>query len=160
MRITTTMKALTLILYALLSAPSMAGQLAGKVIGISDGDTLKVLTSDRQQVKVRLSQIDAPESTQAFGNRAKQELGRICFGKSAVLDVEGEDRYGRTIARVSCAGVDAQSHMVQAGMAWVYDRYVTDKSLYQMQQQAKNARRGVWSDLKAIAPWEFRQASR
>ena len=59
-----------------------------------------------------------------------------------------------------CQGVDAQSHMVQAGMAWVYDRYVTDKSLYQLQQQAKNARKGVWSDLKAIAPWEFRQASR
>lgn len=160
MRITTTMKALTLILCALLSAPSMAGQLAGKVIGISDGDTLKVLTSDRQQVKVRLSQIDAPESTQAFGNRAKQELARICFGKSASLEVEGEDRYGRKLARVRCAGVDAQSHMVQAGMAWVYDRYVTDKSLYQLQQQAQTARKGVWSDPKVVAPWEFRQASR
>lgn len=160
MRITTTMKALTLILCALLSAPSMAGQLAGKVIGISDGDTLKVLTSDRQQVKVRLSQIDAPESTQAFGNRAKQELAWICFGKSASLEVEGEDRYGRKLARVRCAGVDAQSHMVQAGMAWVYDRYVTDKSLYQLQQQAQTARKGVWSDPKVVAPWEFRQASR
>lgn len=160
MRTTSIHQALTLIFCLLLTAPSMAGQLAGKVIGISDGDTLKLLTSDRQQVKVRLSQIDAPESRQAFGNQSRQELARICFGKSAFLDVEGEDRYGRKLARVRCEGVDAQSHMVQAGMAWVYDRYVTDKSLYQLQQQAKNARKGVWSDLKAIAPWEFRQASR
>jgi endonuclease YncB( thermonuclease family) len=156
----TIIKALIVTLCALLTAPSMADQLDGKVVGISDGDTLKLLTPQRKQVKVRLSQIDAPESKQAFGTRSRQELARICFGKSASLDVEGEDRYGRKLARVRCAGVDAQSHMVQAGMAWVYDRYVTDKSLYQLQQQAQNARKGVWSDPKVVAPWEFRQASR
>lgn len=153
-------KALLTLLCLLFASGLMAGELTGKVVGISDGDTLKLLTPERQQVRVRLSQIDAPESKQAFGNKSRQELARICFGKVASVDVEGEDRYGRKLARVRCEGVDAQSHMVSAGMAWVYDRYVTDKSLYQLQQQAKNDKRGVWSGPEVVPPWEFRRASR
>jgi len=45
-------------------------------------------------------------------------------------------------------------------MAWVFDRYVTDRRLYRLQEEAKATRRGLWSEPAPVAPWEWRQASR
>lgn len=127
------------------------------VVGISDGDTIKVLSKDRAQFRVRLSQIDAPESKQAFGTKSKQALASICFGRRATLSKEGVDRYGRVLARVRCDGVDAQSHMLRSGMAWVFIRYATDRSLVPLQEEAHRKRLGLWADTAPIPPWEFRR---
>lgn len=89
----------------------------GKVIAITDGDTITVLR-DKAQVKIRLVEIDAPEKGQAFGNRSKQSLSDLCFDKTAKLDDKGKDRYGRTLARVYCDGIDANTEQVRRGMAW------------------------------------------
>ncbi len=78
-----------------------AETVTGRVVGVADGDTLTVL-HDRKQIKVRLTEIDAPEKKQAFGNRSKQSLSDLCFNKTATLDNKGKDRYGRTLARVTC----------------------------------------------------------
>jgi endonuclease YncB( thermonuclease family) len=109
---------------------------------------------------VRLTEIDAPESNQAFGQRSKQSLSDMCFGKPARLVSQGEDRYGRTLARIYCSGTDANREQVRRGMAWVYDRYVTDRSLYSDQDEARSAKRGLWSDAHPIPPWEWRRAFR
>ena len=127
----------------------------GRVIAVADGDTITVLRGNTQ-VKVRLTEIDAPEKKQAFGNRSTQSLSDLCFGKTAVLDEKGKDRYGRTLARVTCDGVDANAEQVRRGMAWVYDRYATDKSLYAVQEEAKAERLGLWQDDKPLLPWEWR----
>ena len=124
--------------------------------GITDGDTIKVLKDDKEQIKVRLVEIDAPEKKQAFGNRSKQTLSDYCFNKVATLTEKGQDRYGRTLARVNCNGVDVNAEMVRVGMAWVYDKYVTDRSLYALQDEAKAARRGLWVDPDPVPPWEWR----
>lgn len=129
----------------------------GHVVGVSDGDTLTLLTSDKQQIKVRLAEIDAPEKSQAFGNRSKESLSDICFHKNAVLYVQDIDRYGRTVARVICAGVDANAEQVKRGFAWVYDRYVKDKGLYLFQDEARQSGRGIWSDRAPVPPWDFRK---
>ena len=131
----------------------------GKVVSVADGDTITVLR-DRTQVKVRLLEIDAPEKTQAFGTKSKESLSEMCFGKTAELADKGKDRYGRTLARVSCDGVDANTEQVRRGMAWVYDRYVTDKTLYAVQEKAKAERRGLWHDDKPVPPWEWRKDKR
>ena len=86
--------------------PAAAEKITGRVVAIQDGDTLTVLV-DRRQLKVRLANIDAPESRQPFGTRSKQSLSDVCFKKEARLETNGQDRYGRTIATVYCAGVDA-----------------------------------------------------
>jgi len=129
---------------------------ASKVVAIHDGDTLTVLR-DQEQIKVRLVEIDAPETGQAFGNRSKQSLSALCFNKQARLEDKGKDRYGRTLARVYCDGIDANAEQVRRGMAWVYDRYVTDSSLYALQGEAKEARRGLWIDAEPVPPWEWRR---
>lgn len=100
-----------------------AAFIVGLVIAISDGDTLTVLSDDRQQVKVRLAEIDAPEKQQAFGTRSRQSLGELCHEKHAEVRVVDVDRYGRTVGRVACDGTDANEAQVRRGMAWVYDRY-------------------------------------
>lgn len=71
-----------------------------KVTAISDGDTLTVLDSQHQKIKIRLTEIDAPEKAQPFSNRSKQSLSEMCFSKSATLADKGKDRYGRTLARL------------------------------------------------------------
>ena len=129
---------------------------AALVVGITDGDTIKVLKDDKEQIKVRLVEIDAPEKKQAFGNRSKETLSDYCFNKVATLTEKGKDRYGRTLARVNCNGVDVNAEMVRVGMAWVYDKYVTDRSLYALQDAARAARRGLWADPDPMPPWEWR----
>jgi micrococcal nuclease len=80
-----------------LAAQPAADSLSGRVVGITDGDTLTVLV-DRQQLKVRLVEIDAPEKEQPFGNRSKQPLAELCFNKTVVLVDKGLDRYGRYVS--------------------------------------------------------------
>ena len=141
---------------ALLAAASVTyADFTGKVVAVADGDTITVL-HERVQVKVRLTEIDAPEKKQAFGNRSKQSLSDLCFGKTATLADKGKDRYGRTLARVTCDGVDANAEQVKRGMAWVYDRYVTDKGLYAVQDVARAGRLGLWHDEHPVPPWEWR----
>lgn len=131
-----------------------------KVVGVTDGDTITALCAGNEQVKVRLAEIDAPEKKQPFGTRSKQSLSDLCFGKQADVLPQTKDRYGRTIARVKCDGQDASAHQVQTGMAWVFDRYVTDRSLYTLQNMARTGGRGLWVEAGAVAPWEWRRASR
>lgn len=129
----------------------------GQVVSIADGDTLTVLVDGNRQVKVRLAEIDAPEKKQPFGTRSRQALGDLCFRKPAEIKTQTIDRYGRTVARVKCAGRDANADQVRTGMAWVYDRYVTDRSLYAVQAEAKAARRGLWADAAPVPPWDWRR---
>lgn len=131
-----------------------------RVVSVHDGDTLTVLV-ERRQVKVRLTDIDAPELRQPFGTRSRQSLAELCFGKIAALDVRGRDRYKRTIAQVTCDGKDANAEQVRRGYAWTYTRYAPAGSpLHAMQVEARAAHRGLWADPTAVAPWNWRRNGR
>jgi endonuclease YncB( thermonuclease family) len=150
------------VLISVLLVPScsvLAATITGTVVGITDGDTMTVLVEERQ-VKVRLSEIDAPERKQPFGTRSRQALADLCHGVQAEISSTGKDRYGRVLGRVSCRGVDANAALVHDGYAWVFDRYVTDRSLSALQSIARGARRGLWADKSAIPPWEWRKGMR
>ena len=132
----------------------------GLVVSVHDGDTLTVLVG-KQQVKVRLAEIDAPELRQAFGQRSRQSLAGLCFQESAKVEQIARDRYGRSVGRVICRETDAGAHQVALGMAWVYDRYSKpDSPLYRLQEGAKAARRGLWADNEPVPPWEWRRGKR
>ena len=102
-------------IFGLYLSAAQAATFSGKVVGIADGDTLTVLNENKQQVKIRLAEIDAPESKQPFGARSKQSLSELCFGKRAEVTPRATDRYKRTVARVKCAGVDANAEQVNRG---------------------------------------------
>lgn len=144
----------------LLAAPlAQAEELAGRVVGITDGDTLRVLV-DQREVVVRLAQIDAPEKRQPFGQRSRQSLAELVFQKGVRVESEGRDRYGRTIGTVFVGGLDVNAEQVRRGMAWVYVRYAHDPALQATEQEARAGRRGLWADAEPVAPWEWRQGIR
>jgi len=131
-------------------------QIKGKVVGISDGDTITILTDNMQRITIRLAQIDAPEKSQAFGQKSKQLLSNLVFGKNVIVDIETTDRYGRTVGTVFIDGLNINAEQIKQGMAWVYIKYAHDKNLYYLEEIAKNKKIGLWSDPYAIPPWEYR----
>lgn len=131
----------------------------GTVVRISDGDTLTVLMSGRQ-VKVRLAEIDCPEKRQPFGQRAKQSLSELVYGKQVQLEQQDHDRYGSVVGRVYAGDLDVNAEQIRRGMAWVYRKYNKDKSLVALEGDARQARRGLWADAHPVPPWEFRAVRR
>lgn len=147
---------LSVLLAAIFIGQACAAELTGRVVAVADGDTLTLLV-DRQQLRVRLADIDAPERRQAFGTRSRQSLHDLCHGKAAQVQDNGRDRYKRTIGQVTCAGIDANAEQVRRGMAWVYVRYARkDSPLYALQDEARSARAGLWADPQPMPPWQFR----
>ena len=131
----------------------------GKVIGVMDGDTIKIL-KQRTTVKVRLAEIDAPESRQAFGTQAKQTLSSMVFGKEVQIVQRDQDRYGRLVGTVYVDGQNVNAEMVRRGMAWVYRHYAKDPSLLEIENLARIKKRGLWTDPHAIPPWEYRHGNK
>lgn len=134
----------------------------GRVVGITDGDTLTLLVDGKRQVKVRLAEIDAPEGAQPYGNRAKQELSALTFNKEARVRVQDTDRYGRTVGRVFVGSVDVSAEMIRRGAAWVFRKYVKDAWLFKLEEEARLDKRGLWSlpESERVPPWEWRRNRR
>ena len=84
------------------SAPAFAGPwvVEGRVVGVSDGDTITVLDDAKSQHKIRFAGIDAPEKGQAFGERSKQNLSALVFQKRVEARCHKKDRYGREVCAV------------------------------------------------------------
>lgn len=146
-----------LIIVQIFSASALAEEIIGHVVGVVDGDTLTILVNEHEQIKVRLAEIDAPEKAQPFGQRSKQSLSDLCFGKDAVLQKTDTDRYGRTVAKVHCAGIDANAEQIRVGLAWAYRKYIHDQSLLDLENEARTAKRGLWVDGDPVPPWEYRK---
>ncbi len=131
----------------------------GRVVGVTDGDTIKVLCH-RTEVKVRLAEIDAPERGQPFGAKAKVALSDLVFGRQVRLDITDKDRYGRSIARVWVGTTDANREMIRCGYAWAYRKYLTDTTLLDDEASSRRVKNGLWADVDPTPPWEFRAQRR
>lgn len=152
-------KRLVLSLLALIITASIssAQRFPVKVIGISDGDTFTVINRDNLQLKIRVYGIDAPEKKQAYGNKSKQALSALIFGKSIEIDVQSQEKWGRYVAKVYTPdGQDVALLMLQSGMAWHYTRFDQTPSYAKAQETAKKAGKGLWADKNPVAPWDFR----
>jgi hypothetical protein len=130
------------------------------VVSVHDGDTLTLLTGSNRQVKIRLAQIDAPESDQAFGQISRQALAGMVFNKVADIAVETLDANDRIVGTVLVDGFDVNREQIRRGMAWVYRQYLHDQSLLQLEGQARRARVGLWSDANPMPPWVYRHGGR
>lgn len=140
--------------------PALRGAVLCLVVGIRDGDTVKVRCGADEEEKVRLVQIDAPEKKRAFGAKAKEALSDLAYGKNVQLERSGTDRYGPTLARITLDGTDLNFEMVRLGFAWCYLKYLTDQSCLAIEADARQRRRGLWADASPIPPWDFRRPSK
>ncbi len=145
-----------------LAAVAYAETITGRVVGISDGDTLTLVTDEKKQLKIRLYGIDAPESKQPFGQRAKLALSELAFGKEARADIVNTDRYGRSVAWVFVGETNVNEAQVAAGLAWWYRSYAKRSvdTLGKLEAEARAAKRGVWSEPQPVAPWDWRSRGR
>ena len=151
-------------LLAIFAVPLMAAEYTGRVVGVSDGDTLTLLVPDGnsfKQVKVRLGEIDTPERKQPYGTRAQQVLSDLAYNQQARVVVQDVDRYGRTVGRVFVGATDVNAEMIRQGAAWVYRQYLKDQSLLALEQQAKSAKRGLWGlpEAERCPPWDWRKGT-
>lgn len=138
-------------------APPPAQWIEGKVIGVTDGDTLTVLDVSNVQHKIRLDGIDAPESGQDYGQKAKEALSSKVFGQTVRVRWREADRYGRTIGAVFVGDRWINREIVDEGWAWRYDDYSHSKLLKQAQENAKEEKLGLWADAgEPVPPWVFR----
>ena len=154
--------AILAVVISLFALPALAAEFRGKVVGITDGDTITVLRDGNVQVKVRLTEVDAPEGGQAWGQRSKQTLSKLVFGKQVRVVWTEEDRWGRTLGRVYVGGLDVSAEMARSGAAWAFLRYLTDRRMITLEAEAKKARLGLWSmpANQIIAPWDYRAGVR
>lgn len=170
----TTTRSLVTFILLVATYPALADTLNGHVVGVADGDTMTLLDASRQQHKIRVMGIDAPEKAQAFGNVSKTSLSAIVFDRVVRVDWTKRDRYQRIVGKVivldnpgcqgpGCPGVDAGLEQVRAGMAWWYRAYSkeqtpVDQTAYQEAEfNAQIRRQGLWSDDKPVPPWEWRR---
>ncbi len=152
-----------ILLVALLSPQLVtAVELSGKVVSIADGDTLTLLVAGREQVKIRLAEIDTPEKGQPYGRKARKALAELAFQKDAHIVWSEKDRYGRVIGRVYIDDLDVNAEMVHLGHAWVYREYSEDEFLLALEKEARAARSGLWalSEAEKVPPWEWRKVGR
>jgi endonuclease YncB( thermonuclease family) len=133
----------------------------GQVIRVTDGDSITVRAGE-ENIKVRLAQIDAPETGQPWGTRSRQELADMVAGRTVIIKSTGQDRYGRTIAQIEADGVDVNRDMITRGAAWAYTTYVTDPSMIEAERTARARATGLWAmpENERIAPWVYRQERR
>lgn len=137
-----------------------------KVVGVSDGDTITVLDGNKTQHKIRVAGIDAPEKAQDFGNRSKEHLSDLVFGKMVSIPESKIDKYGRTVSRVLVGSTDAGLEQIKAGMAWHYKKYEIeqsprDRTSYSSAESfAKASKIGLWSQSVQVRPEDFRHGDK
>ena len=157
------MKKLAFLCLLFFTLVSFAEELIGKVIKVSDGDTITVLDSNNQKHKIRLKGIDAPESQQAFGDISTQSLSELVYDKEVLVTWDKKDKYYRILGKVIVDGNDANYEQLTKGLAWYYKQYEKDlsdedkKRYSEAEEWARNYTEGLWADSNSIPPWEFRR---
>jgi len=140
----------------------IAQQINGRVVGITDGDTFTLLNEKKEQLTIRVAEIDCPERGQPYGNRARQRLAELIFQKDVAVVVQTVDQYGRTVGRAFVGDVDVSAEMIKSGAAWAYRQYLTDEDMIKLEVDAKAAKVGLWSlpEFQKVPPWQWRRGQR
>ncbi|MBI3902557.1 MAG: thermonuclease family protein [Nitrosomonadales bacterium] len=148
-----------------------AEEFNAKVIAVLDGDTVLVLRG-QQKIKIRLSDIDAPEvghagmgvqppnsqKAQDYGMASRKSLIDRVLKKQVQVNSRAVDDYGRLVAKIRLDGRSVNEEQVRRGMAWEYSHFHSDARYLALQREAQQARRGLWSMTDPQPPWQWRKA--
>lgn len=149
------------IIIMILALSMQAAEFEAEVVAVMDGDTIKVLTSDKKEIKIRFEHIDAPEKKQPYGQVCKSMLSDMIYGKTVyVRSQKRPDRYGRMIAEVFMCEASKESvnmAMVRQGCAWHYKAFSKDSTYAEAERIARESRAGLWKDNDPVAPWNWRK---
>jgi endonuclease YncB( thermonuclease family) len=141
-------------------APPRGSRLHGTVVKVHDGDSMDVRIGGAV-VGVRTFGVDSPERGQPWSARAKAFTSGLIGNQPVTIVVHDVDRYHRVVGDVVLAdGRSLGRELLQAGLAWCYRRYAHDPELVRLEDEARAARRGLWSEPHPVPPWQFRRAER
>jgi endonuclease YncB( thermonuclease family) len=162
---------------------SAADVLYGRVVGVTDGDTITILDNKNRQHEIRLFAIDAPETSchikkpspaddvcveksQPFGKASKKNLSYLVYGKNVKVLLGQGTSYNRIVGTVFVGNQDINLQQVRDGYAWHYtyfaknQPYAVRKVYEESQKLAKKEMRGLWGDKYPVAPWDYRKGQR
>ncbi|SFS49173.1 thermonuclease family protein [Sphingobacterium wenxiniae] len=151
---------LTYILSTAVSIGCLSQTIKGKVIRIADGDTITLLDSTNNKIRIRLYGIDCPENGQDFSNVAKKFTSEMCFQKHVCVDVKDIDRYGRTVGIVWSDSTNVNLELLREGLAWHYKHFDKSEEFAQAEHLARVYKKGLWVQGNAKPPWEYRRVRR
>ena len=178
------MRHLLTVFLVLFASVAHGQELLGRVVGVTDGDTLTVLDAHNVQHEIRLASIVSPETSchqrppsqyaeqcvesgQAFGKAAKHSLSDLVYGRDVMVVLQPGESYGRKIGTVWIGPIDTSLMQVARGYAWHYKQYAkryqsaADLAQYSnAEQMARNQRLGLWAGAAPIAPWVYRLEKR
>lgn len=138
---------------------AVAEIVTGRVVKVTDGDTVTVLVEGNRQERVRLLDIDAPEKGQAYGEKARSFLAEMVAGKTVRVEFKGRDRYGRVLGTVFVDGKNVNEEMIRAGLAWNY-HYSRNKKYAELENEARRKKLNIFSDRNPISPYDYRKGKR
>lgn len=135
-----------------------ANQYEGKVIKVTDGDSITILHED-QELYIRLAEIDAPERGQPFWRKSREALADYVAGKEVTVEEFDVDRYGRIVGHVYVRDLWVNGELVRGGYAYVYPEYAVSMKLYEYEMDAQEDKGGIWKlpENKRVKPWEWRE---
>lgn len=134
--------------------------LEGKVIKIKDGDTVTILTSNNQEIVIRVADIDCPELSQPFGNKSKIFTSNEIFSKNVEIEIKNTDRFDRVVGFILYDNKNLSYELLKNGLAWHYKFFSDNEEMAIIEQKAKENKIGLWIDKNPINPYEWRKGKR
>lgn len=147
----------------------------GKVVDISDGDTLTMQGDGKKMIRVQLAYIDAPDlddnsgETQPLYRESTNALREMTLNKEVIVESLGTDQFGRVEGMIFIDQTNINMEMVRLGMAELYapvrfnpSKYKKEyvRQLLEAEEQAKKAGSGIWGAEGYVSPYEFRRRHR
>lgn len=130
------------------------------VVNIHDGDTITVKNKSNKKIKIRMYGIDAPELSQSYGKKSKQQLEKLLKNKNITYKTANVDNYGRTVATIYAGDINVNYEMIKSGYAWHYKHYYKSKRYSEAEKYARDNKLGLWAEDKPTPPWKYREDMR
>lgn len=133
----------------------------GVCVGIKDGDTIVVLTTEKEEKTIRLASIDCPElkGRQPFARRARELTSDLCFAKNVRIRSTGQ-HFERIVGFVEADGRNINEELVRAGLAWHATDFSDDPKLDSLEKKARGLHLGLWSQARPVNPKYWRRGAK
>lgn len=129
----------------------------GRIIKVTDGDTVTLLAKNNKKIKVRLYGIDCPEKAQEYGKEATNYLSSAINNKNVKVEVINKDRYQRSVGVIWLGDSNINLNILKQGLAWHYKQYDKSQAYADAEKIAQKSKKNIWSTKNPTAPWEFRK---
>jgi endonuclease YncB( thermonuclease family) len=146
-----------LVLALVLVSPALAqADFVARVLIVHEGDRLTIYHQGRRDM-VYLRGVDCPELKQPYGKQAKHATAAYIANREVVVPDLKRDRQGRmTVDILLPDGRQIAHELVKEGLAWVQPGGAGDPALKDMEELARAAGAGLWSEPNPIPPWKWK----